>query len=78
MNSGVDYRTETPYKLYIHIVPKKITGYDHDKYYVGITRQKSVKLRWNNGNGYRKNIHFGERYKNMDGIILNTKLLLQI
>lgn len=40
MNSDIDYRTETPYKLYIHIVPKKITGYDHDKYYVGITRQK--------------------------------------
>lgn len=51
-------RTEIyKYSLYIHIVPKEITTYDHDKYYVGITSQ-SVKNRWMNGLGYKNQMFY--------------------
>ena len=40
------------YKVYIHIVPKELSGYEWDKYYVGIT-SRDEKVRWGyNGNGY--------------------------
>ena len=43
--------------VYLHTVPKNISGYDYDKYYVGITSHKDVNLRWQNGRGYsRKDI----------------------
>ena len=54
----VDFRRETPYKLYIHIVSKKISGHSCDKYYVGITKQDKVNNRWKNGKGYKGNKHF--------------------
>lgn len=39
--------------VYIHIIPKEITGYSNDKYYVGLTK-RSVRKRWqSNGNGYK-------------------------
>lgn len=48
-----DSSDDNRWTVYIHIVSKKISGYDWDKYYVGITKQKP-KYRWNNGNGYLK------------------------
>ena len=43
--------------LYVHTVPKEISGHPYDKYYVGITSQKP-EARWGcNGCRY-KNIHF--------------------
>ena len=47
----IDNRENNIWTVYIHIVPKSISGYDYDKYYVGIT-SKSVEERWNNGRGY--------------------------
>ncbi len=48
----IDNRENNIWTVYIHIVPKSISGYDYDKYYVGIT-SKSVDFRWkNNGYGY--------------------------
>lgn len=45
---------ENTYTLYVHIVPKEITGFSHDKYYVGITKNKPEE-RWNNGgHGYNR------------------------
>ena len=39
--------------VYLHTVPKEISAYDHNKYYVGITK-RNVKTRWgNNGNAYK-------------------------
>lgn len=43
---------EAIYSLYIHIVPKEISGYDWDKYYVGITKQDLTKRWGTNGHGY--------------------------
>lgn len=40
--------------VYLHTVPKNISGYDYDKYYVGITSHKDVNLRWQNGRGYSR------------------------
>ena len=58
----VDYRENAKWTVYIHIVPKELSGYEWDKYYVGITQQ-NVKRRWgNNGCGY-KNIHFSNAIK---------------
>lgn len=38
--------------VYIHIFPKSLTGYDYDKYYVGITSQ-GILRRWRpDGSGY--------------------------
>ena len=53
----IDYRDNNNYTVYIHIIPKSITKYDYDKYYVGITKC-AVNKRWSNGYGYRKNIFF--------------------
>ena len=53
----IDYRKDARWTVYIHIVPKELSGYDHDKYYVGITSQKP-KRRWQNGIGYKTNEYF--------------------
>lgn len=42
---------ERNYKLYVHISPS-------NKRYYGITQKKNVNRRWQNGNGYKNNIHF--------------------
>lgn len=47
----IDNRENNIWTVYIHIVPKEISDYDYDKYYVGIT-SKSVEKRWANGFGY--------------------------
>ena len=49
----VDYREDAKWTVYVHIVPKELSGYDCDKYYVGITSQK-VERRW----GYSTGIHY--------------------
>lgn len=41
------------WKVYIHIIPKEISEYNYNKYYVGITKQ-NPKARWEKGNGYKK------------------------
>ena len=48
----IDSRENNIWTVYIHIVPKSISNYDYDKYYVGIT-SKSVNERWKkDGYGY--------------------------
>lgn len=49
----VDYREDAKWTVYVHIVPKELSGYDWDKYYFGITSRK-VSDRWKNGNGYKQ------------------------
>lgn len=41
------------YKLYRHILRKEISGYEFDKYYYGLTKQKNINQRWRNGEGYK-------------------------
>ena len=42
------------WKVYAHIVPKEISKYEHDKYYIGITSQ-TLSKRWQyNGQGYKR------------------------
>ena len=53
----IDYRDNARWTVYIHIVPKEISGYDRDKFYVGITSQKPER-RWQNGYGYKNNEYF--------------------
>lgn len=49
----IDNRENNIWTVYVHIVPKTITKYDYDKYYVGIT-SRPVKKRWRkNGVGYK-------------------------
>lgn len=49
------YDEEKKWCVYLHTFPKEITGYDHDKYYVGITCQ-GPERRWRNGRGYRDKV----------------------
>ena len=39
------------YTVYVHQLPKELSKYDYDKYYVGLTRN-NVEKRWGNGNNY--------------------------
>lgn len=49
----IDYREDNKWTVYVHIVPKAVSGYDWDKYYVGIT-STHVNRRWGkNGNNYK-------------------------
>lgn len=42
------------WKVYAHIVPKEISKYEHDKYYIGITSLE-LQRRWKvNGSGYKR------------------------
>lgn len=44
--------------VYLHVVPKQLSGYDWDKYYVGITSICPT-YRWgSNGNGYKLQPYF--------------------
>ena len=58
----IDYREDARWTVYIHIVPKEISGYDHDKYYVGITSLKPEQ-RWRKGEGYKKQPYFHKAIK---------------
>ena len=42
---------ERKWKVYMHVVPKELSGYKYDKYYIGITQQSLTK-RWQHGCGY--------------------------
>lgn len=53
----IDYRVNNIWKVYVHILPKELSGCEFNKYYVGIT-SKRVTKRWSNGSGYNDNIHF--------------------
>ena len=44
---------ERKWKVYMHVVPKELSGYSYDKYYIGITQQRLTK-RWQHGAGYHK------------------------
>lgn len=48
----VDFRNNNNWTVYVHIVPKELSGYKNDKYYVGVTGRKP-EIRWNNGKNYR-------------------------
>lgn len=54
----VDYREDAKWTVYIHIVPKELSGYDHDKYYVGITSRKPEERWGSNGCRYKKQRYF--------------------
>ena len=66
------------FSLYIHIVPKSISTYNHDKYYVGIT-SRPVTQRWKNGLGYSTQMfyHAIQKYgwENIKHIVLSSTLL---
>lgn len=66
MNNNIetnnDIENNKIWTVYIHIVPKEISGYNNNKYYIGIT-SKPVYERWYNGNGYRSNSHFWNAIK---------------
>ena len=48
----IDTRENATWTVYLHVVPKLVSKYDYDKYYVGIT-SKSPSKRWErNGTGY--------------------------
>lgn len=53
----IDYRENNHWSVYIHIVPKELSGNKWDKYYIGITSQ-TPKRRWNSGHGYIDNKYF--------------------
>lgn len=58
----IDFRENNIYTVYIHIVPKSITNYSFDKYYVGITSLSTSKRWGKNGINYQ-NITFGRAIK---------------
>lgn len=39
--------------VYAHVLPKQVSGYNWDKYYIGITSKNPPSKRWENGFGYR-------------------------
>lgn len=53
-----DIQMKSKYCVYIHTVPKEISGNNNDKRYIGITCKNNPEKRWENGYGYRKNKHF--------------------
>lgn len=64
--------------IYVHVVPKEITNYGFDKYYIGITSQ-TFECRCKNGNGYKQCTHFWNAIKkygwdNIQHIILKDNL----
>lgn len=55
----VDNRENAKWTVYVHIIPKEITGYDWDKYYVGITSKVKPEHRWHkDGGGYKTHKYF--------------------
>ena len=60
----IDYREDNQWTVYVHIVPKELSGYKNDKYYVGIT-SVGVKNRWHGGSNYKGQIFYNP-------IVMNT------
>lgn len=58
----IDFRENNIYTVYIHIIPKSITNYNFDKYYVGIT-SLDVSKRWGKDGINYQNITFGKAIK---------------
>ena len=54
----IDNRENNIWTVYVHIIPKTITEYDYDKYYVGITKLP-IQKRWKGkGFGYRNQLFY--------------------
>ena len=53
----LDKQIEDTWTVYMHTVPKEISGYENDKRYIGITKQTPTR-RWGNGFGYKKQSFF--------------------
>lgn len=53
----IDYHEDNKWTVYVHIVPKEISGNLNDKYYVGIT-STGVAKRWKNGIGYKGQVFY--------------------
>lgn len=70
---------EYHYSLYIHVVPKELTGHTNDKYYVGITGN-DVERRWVKGRNYNTSklkIPIKEYgWDNIEHIVISTNLSL--
>lgn len=62
----IDYREDAKWTVYIHIVPKEISNYSHDKYYVGITSQKPEDRWGSNGSGYKSQSYFWNAIQKYD------------
>lgn len=78
MDIKIDYRKDNHWTVYIHIVPKEISGYEHDKYYVGITSFKP-QARWQkDGYGYHTQYFYKAIQKygwdNIEHIILASNI----
>lgn len=54
---NADYREDNKWTVYVHIVPKSISNYEHDKYYVGVT-SRDVNERWHGGSNYRGQVFY--------------------
>ena len=70
---------EKPFILYAHIIPKSLSNYDYDKYYIGVTSQKIANNRWKIGFGYKNQTLFYraiEKYgwENINHVIISDKL----
>ena len=74
--SNIDYREDNIWTVYIHIVPKELSGYEWDKYYVGITSQ-SPKRRWGNGSGYVTNTYFDRTIKKYGWANIQHEIIAQ-
>lgn len=55
----IDYREDNRWSVYVHIVPKSISGYENDKYYVGITSRIPSERWGRDGKCYSRQI-FGK------------------
>lgn len=74
-------KEEKVWKVYMHIVTKELSGYDYDKYYIGITSQRPER-RWRNGEAYKNNDYFYNAIKkygwnNIKHIIVYENLLCE-
>ena len=58
MECNIDYRKDNRWTVYVHIVPKTLSGYDWDKYYVGITSRTTNKRWGKNGNNYKEQFFY--------------------
>ena len=69
---------ERKWKVYMHVVPKELSGYSYDKYYIGITQQRLTK-RWQHGAGYVQCVLFYNAIKkygwdNMEHLVIADNL----
>ena len=68
---------ENIWSVYMHIVPKNISGYNHDKYYIGIT-SRNPEDRWRDGKGYKTQLFYRAinkyGWENIKHIVLKNNL----